>query len=502
VTDLRSIERWIGAVLAPEVRVAGTWPGLGEVVPSREYLERFPPALVVAFGRTPSGAVSPAPLVERVRAQCAELGHARPIAACDLEQGAGLHFPDATRLPPALALASAALADGGREELDWIAAAGDLTAREARARGVELVLAPVADVNTRRDNPIIAVRSFGDEPRSAGERATAWAIGLRNAGAAACAKHFPGHGDTDRDSHLELPRVARDLDGLREVELAPFRRLVAHGVDAVMVAHLDVPALTGSEGLPCTLARGAVDLLRGELGFRGAVLSDAMSMAALQGFEPRYVRALEAGCDGLLCPHDPAEAAQQLLDAARSGRIDLARLERAAETMAALRVRASEPARSGPPSPEEARGLAAELASRALRWSAPWQGSVREVRDAFPGAETPEVAALVEGLRRELAHPGGELVLFPVVCEARAGRGRYGLFAAELAELAHCLEREPRAVVAWFGSPQSLPESAWSARAPVVLANAPTPPMFAAVARALRAPASGARQGSLPARIG
>ncbi|MEO6710833.1 MAG: glycoside hydrolase family 3 N-terminal domain-containing protein, partial [Planctomycetota bacterium] len=279
-SDLRAIELDIGAVLVPEVRVAGTISSPSEVSPPADYLLRFPPAGVVVFGRTPAGAVSPVRMLRALRAKLVANGEREPFACCDLEQGAGLHFPEGTRLPPALALAAAAL--GARTPGQGVAllrAAGELTAREARACGIELVLAPVADVNTARDNPIIAVRSFGENPERAGRMARAWLEGLRAGGAAGCAKHFPGHGDTSQDSHIELAKVLRDERGLREIELAPFRELCFAGVETVMIGHLDVPAMTGEPGLPATLSSRVIQgVLREELRFRGCVLSDAMDM--------------------------------------------------------------------------------------------------------------------------------------------------------------------------------------------------------------------------------
>lgn len=491
MTDVRALELWIGAVLAPEVRVAGTIASPTEVAPSRAYLERFPPALLTAFGRTPAGAGPLAELIERVRRQCAELGQPLPAAACDLEQGAGLHFSDATRLPPALALASAACA-GPREQLDWIRAAGELVAREARARGVELVLAPVGDVNTERDNPIIAVRSFGDRPEPAAERAVAFAVGLRGGGAGACAKHFPGHGDTARDSHIALPSVSADLALLERRELPPFLRLIEHSVDAVMVAHLDVPALSGEPGCPSSLSAGVIEgALRGRLGFRGAVLSDAMNMGALARFEPRYVRALLAGCDVLLCPHDPLAAAEELLVAVRSGALPEARLQVAAERAGTLRERLRErPADA--PRPFEDRCLADALAERALRSSIarwPFEAALpSRLAEPTPRTETPEVAQVLERLAIAVAGLGGGLELLPVLCEARAGRGRYGLTEAESRELAQRVEAARAAgrlpALLWFGSPQALPRALWEQSAtPILLAFAPTPPLAAAAAR-------------------
>lgn len=515
--ERRQIERWIGAVLVPEVRVAGTIASASEVLPSREYLERFPPAGVVAFGRTPNGAVSPTPQIERVRAMCSELGNPRPFVACDLEQGAGLHFTEGIRLPPALALASTSLAEGGwaHYESDVVTVtplfhAGLITATEARRFGVDVVLAPVCDVNTRGDNPIISVRSYGDEPHAAARRAFDFYTGLMLGGVTGCAKHFPGHGDTAQDSHLELPRIERDARGLREVELVPFRKL-ALLVDAVMVAHLDVPALTGEPGLPCTLSQRAIEgVLRDEVQFRGVVLSDAMNMHALDRQPERYVRALEAGCEGLLCPHDPFAAAAELLTAVESGRVPTARLRSAAERMSELPKRAPSLMPQGRnlmrSTPQR---LAETLADRALRCSRdewPWpRDRGCELLEPLPRSESPEIVAGLAGLREAcLSTRGRGRELTPVVCELRAFTGRYGLDPDELAELdrhvAAASASEPLAI-AWFGSPQALPKRLWhDPRAAILLAFAPTPPMFEAVARFL----SGGplATGSLPTELG
>ena len=517
----RELERDIGAVLVPEVRVAGTIASPTEIVPSADYLRRFPPAGLVAFGRTPAGAVSPARLLRAVRAQLAEFGEALPFACCDLEQGAGLHFPEATRLPPALALAAAAL--GARKPeagLQWLRRAGELTGREARALGVELVLAPVADVNTARDNPIIAVRSFGDDPKRAGSLARAWLEGLQAAGAGGSAKHFPGHGDTSQDSHIEIARVTRDRAGLWEIELAPFRELCQAGVDTIMVGHLDVQALTGERGLPATLSSRVIqEVLRGELGFRGVVLSDAMNMGALAREGWRYARAVEAGCDGLLCPHDPRAAAEELLLALSEGRLSRERLAAAARSMRELARRLlAQPVPAAPrhgsvgefSSAEVRADLATELAAASLvRSPAPWpwrRGKPCEIGLQAPDHPAAEARRELSRLREELARdasPAG--VVLPVICEVRAFHGGYGLTATELERL---LERiaELRRLgwkvgVVWFGSPQTLPQSLWEdPEVPVLLAHAPTPPMFAAVGRWLAGQVEAG--GSLPASLG
>ncbi|WP_431933926.1 glycoside hydrolase family 3 protein [Micromonospora sp. RP3T] len=172
---------------------------------------------------------------------------------------------------------------------------------ELAAVGITLDYAPDADVNSNPANPVIGVRSFGADPELVARHTAAWVRGLQAGGVAACAKHFPGHGDTRVDSHLDLPRIGGDRARLDAVELAPFRAAVAAGVQAVMTGHLLVPAL--DEELPATLsARILGGLLREELGFNGVVVTDAVEMRAVSdryGFAGAAVRALAAGADAI-----------------------------------------------------------------------------------------------------------------------------------------------------------------------------------------------------------
>ncbi|GGM45286.1 hydrolase [Micromonospora sonchi] len=190
---------------------------------------------------------------------------------------------------------------------------------ELAAAGITLNYAPDADVNSNPDNPVIGVRSFGAEPALVARHTTAWVRGLQSTGVAACAKHFPGHGDTRVDSHHDLPRISADRDRLHAVELAPFRAAVAAGVQAVMTGHLLVPALDPQ--LPATLSERILGrLLREEMGFNGVVVTDAVEMRAVAGrygFAGAAVRALAAGADAICVggEHADEETARHLRDA-------------------------------------------------------------------------------------------------------------------------------------------------------------------------------------------
>jgi beta-N-acetylhexosaminidase len=291
---------------------------------------------------TSAGPGSLAQLVGTARAVRPDL-----VVAVDEEGG------DVTRLhavagSPSLGAATLGAIDDPDLTRDVAAGIG----AELAAAGIGLALAPVADVNTDPRNPVIGTRSFGSDPAAAARQAAAWVTGLQSAGVAGCAKHFPGHGHTHEDSHLGLPVVEADEATLRGRELPPFAAAVGAGVAAVMTAHLVVPALDSE---PATFSRPVLDLLRRELGFRGAVVTDALDMAgasADRGIPAAAVAALAAGCD-LLClgpDKDPGlvRAVQQaIVGAVRRGGLTEERLVEAACRVAALN-RPADPAAGGP----------------------------------------------------------------------------------------------------------------------------------------------------------
>ena len=231
-----------------------------------------------------------------------------------------------------------ALGEIGDPVLTWDVAAA--IGGELAALGVNLDLAPVADVNTNPMNPIIGVRSFGADPGVVAAHSAAFVGGLQSRGVAACAKHFPGHGDTGRDSHLTLPTVSRDEADLRRIDLPPFAAAIQAGVRSVMTAHVLVPALDTE---PATVSeRILTGPLRTEMGFEGAVITDALNMNAIQetmGIEAGAVRAMSAGAD-LLCLDTDWDTQQAVRHAlareARSRPAFRARLTQAAERVNAL----------------------------------------------------------------------------------------------------------------------------------------------------------------------
>ena len=208
---------------------------------------------------------------------------------------------------------------------------GRITAVEARALGVHVPFAPVLDVNNNPENPIINVRSFGEDPQQVAEMGIAFVRGVQDNGAIATGKHFPGHGDTDVDSHVGLPVIMHDRARMDSVELQPFRRAIDSGMGAIMTAHISVPSLNGGEREPSTLSHEVLtEILRDELGFRGIVFTDAMDMSAVaRQFRSgeAAVRALEAGADVILMPASVSGAIEGIVEAVRSGRLTEGRLD-------------------------------------------------------------------------------------------------------------------------------------------------------------------------------
>ncbi len=260
------------------------------------------------------------------------------LVAADFEHGAAMRVKAATPWPHNMAFAAAGDVAGAKAE-------GAATAREARALGVQWVFAPDADVNSNPDNPIINIRSYGEDPAEVGRFVSAYIAGAHSEAGTyvlTTAKHFPGHGNTSEDSHMGLARNGETREQLEAIDLPPFRAAVAAGVDAVMTAHMAVPAVE-TQTIPATVSRAVLTgLLREELKFEGLVVTDALDM---QGVTKLYnareaaVRAMEAGADVLLMPENAEEAIRGVVNAVKQGRISRQRLDESVIKVLAAKAR-------------------------------------------------------------------------------------------------------------------------------------------------------------------
>lgn len=265
-------------------------------------------------------------------------GHAHVplLVGSDLETGPGFRLSGAVHSPTNIVLGGATqfpnlMALGATGDAGLAYEMGRITGLEARAVGIHLPFAPVLDVNNNPDNPIINVRSFGEEPALVARLGTAFVRGVQEHGGVATGKHFPGHGDTGVDSHLELPVIQADRARMDTVELRPFQAAVDAGMGAVMTAHITVPALNGGNGDPSTLSPAVMDgLLRNQMGFDGLLVTDAMDMGAIDrgwGREEATILAVEAGADIILMPPSPSVAIDALVSAVMNGRVAESRID-------------------------------------------------------------------------------------------------------------------------------------------------------------------------------
>ncbi|MEP6570569.1 MAG: glycoside hydrolase family 3 N-terminal domain-containing protein [Acidobacteriota bacterium] len=281
------------------------------------------------------------------------------LISADLEAGAGMRFDDTVNLPWNMAV-------GATDNPEYARRQGALTAREARALGVQQIYAPVADVNNNAANPVINVRSYGEDPAAVGRFVAAFIEGAQSNGVISTAKHFPGHGDTATDSHRGLPAIDVSRERLNAVELVPFRAAVKSGVGSVMTGHIAMPQIdptavvplprdvklkpidTDEAGevvvengtMPTTLSPVMNGILRRDLGFAGLIVTDAMSMSGLTLYftqEEASVRALEAGADLLLKPADPDAAFRGVKEAVMKGRLKEQRIDDSARRVLAAK---------------------------------------------------------------------------------------------------------------------------------------------------------------------
>jgi beta-glucosidase-like glycosyl hydrolase/CubicO group peptidase (beta-lactamase class C family) len=246
------------------------------------------------------------------------------LIGADFERGSAMRLDEGTSFPTQMAIAA------GGDPRDAYTM-GKITALEARQAGVHWIYAPVADVNNNPGNPIINTRSFGEDAARVSEFVSAYVRGVEENGGLATAKHFPGHGDTAADSHIDLPVIRADRARLESLELVPFRAAIAAGAGSVMTGHLSVPALEPDPNTPATLSSNILTgVLRHDLGFQGLVVTDAMDMGGITvRFAPgeAAVRAVLAGADCLLMPPVPDAAYQSLQHAVKTGRITRERLD-------------------------------------------------------------------------------------------------------------------------------------------------------------------------------
>ncbi len=256
------------------------------------------------------------------------------LISADFERGGPMRIRRMTPFPEAMAV-------GAMRRPDLAYKMGEIVAAESRAIGVRQNFAPVVDVNNNPFNPVINIRSYSESPKLVAEIAAAYAQGMQAGGVIATAKHFPGHGDTDVDSHYDLPKLSVSRSRLDSVELYPFKYLIENGVMSIMMAHLEVPALEKSKQVPSSLSKSVTtDLLKNEFGFKGLIITDALEMKGVTkiiNIDEAAIRAVEAGVDILLLPPDEDAAIDAIRDAVHKGRISERRIDSSVAKILAIK---------------------------------------------------------------------------------------------------------------------------------------------------------------------
>ncbi len=295
-SDGMTLEEQIGQLL-----MVGFWGS----TPSQEIIDliqRYHVGNILLFSRNVRDTRQVLELTQSLQTIAKEAGQRYPLLiAIDQENGIVQRLGEAATIFPG----NMALGAIGSEEIAYQVA--QATGHELKALGINMNLAPVVDVNNNPDNPVVGVRSFGEDPQQAARLGGVMVKGYHAAGMLSCLKHFPGHGDTTVDSHLALPTIPYTLERLETLELVPFRGGIEAGAESVMIAHVSFPALTQHDMFPATLSSDIVQgLLREQLGFNGLVLSDCLEMKAISetfGTERAAVKALQAGIDLVLVSH-------------------------------------------------------------------------------------------------------------------------------------------------------------------------------------------------------
>lgn len=268
-------------------------------------------------------------LTSSLQKEAKEAGYERPLLIC-LDQENGV----VSRIHKGMTAFPGAMALGATDNTEYAYEVGMATGKELKALGINWNLSPVLDVNNNPDNPVIGVRSFGEDPKKVAEFGKAMMQGMQDAGVMTSLKHFPGHGDTSVDSHLDLPVISHEMERLEKIELVPFKACIEAGADSVMTAHVYFPAIEQRPNTPASLSKQVyVHLLRKKFGFEGAITTDCLEMKAISdsvGTEEGAVKALQAGTDFVMISHTHAvqeKAIQKIACAIENGELSYSSVE-------------------------------------------------------------------------------------------------------------------------------------------------------------------------------
>lgn len=313
----------------------------GKVVSNeiKEMIHEYKIGSIILFNRNIGNALEVLKLNTNLQKEAKAAGQVYPLLICaDQENGVVRRLREGTTLFPG------AMSLGATQDPNLTYEVALASGVELKSLGINWNLAPVVDVNNNPQNPVIGIRSFGEDPEKVSEFGLAAVKGMQDARVITTLKHFPGHGDTNVDSHLDLPVISHDRDRLKEVELKPFVDGMANGADMIMTAHIYFPAFETEEGTPATISKAVITgLLREELGFNGVVTTDCLEMNAISktiGTPRGAVEALKAGVDIIMISHSyqlQMQSLEAIYQAIESGEIDISLIEAAYERVVSLK---------------------------------------------------------------------------------------------------------------------------------------------------------------------
>ncbi len=375
--------------------------------------------------------------------------------ASDIERGVGQQVTGMTSFSSQMAFA-AAIDRTRDEDAKLLQDSIEAIASEARDIGINMPLIPVLDVNRDPDNPIICTRAFSDDPGLTSWFGSRYIQILEKNGLISCAKHFPGHGDTATDSHIELPVIRKTSGQLMDTDITPFRRAIEASVGSIMVGHLSIPSF---DTRPASLSRKIMtDLLRDYLGFKGLVLTDALNMHALREFGNLGVECLKAGADILLHPDDPDAMAFELISALDDKRLDPAIIESAVGKIIHFKAQMGNAIVPGPDFGKNAL-LSKKISQRAITL-------IKDPQALLPIRDTRRFHVIFGGesghfsnspLRDLPKNPeNSDLLLIALFTSVSAWRGSSGISYEERLRLASLISNSKRSIVVSFGSPYVL----------------------------------------------
>lgn len=376
--------------------------------------------------------------------------------ASDVERGVGQQIEGATRFPCQMAVA-AATDKNKTDDVNLIRNAIHAIAQEAIDIGINMPLIPVLDVNRNPDNPIICTRAFSDKPEEVAWYGKIYIRLLEDAGLISCAKHFPGHGDTSTDSHIELPVISKSLKEWSDVDLYPFREAVRVGVSSIMIGHLSIPAI---DALPATLSKKIItDLLRKELEYEGLILTDALNMSALNELRHVPAQCINAGADILLHPADVDAVIEELHQAVSSGEVEEQMIDAAVKRILKYKSKIHKIRKSQGDCRKHSE-FAETISGKSITLVKDRPGllpikNAEDIRLVLAGDENMHKVTPLKSFY-PLSNPEPEVLVCAIFTNVAAWRGTSGIKEDDIQMIRELMKRSRRSIVISFGSPYVL----------------------------------------------